>query len=70
VAHSHTNIADGDFAQYFPPQLEPSSVYPKIACGGPNDNGAVVVNLGNLPNATVSGESNTYGFVRFQGLIK
>jgi uncharacterized repeat protein (TIGR01451 family) len=67
---SYTNIADGDFAQYFPPKIEPSSIYPKIDCGGPNDNGTVVVNLGNLPNATVSGEASTYGFVRFQGLIK
>jgi uncharacterized repeat protein (TIGR01451 family) len=67
---SYTNIADGDLAQYFPPNIEPSSIYPKIACGGSNDNGAVVVNLGNLPNATVSGEAGTYGFVRFQGLIK
>jgi uncharacterized repeat protein (TIGR01451 family) len=68
---AYTNIADGDFAQYFPPNVEPSTVYPKINCGGPNVNGAVVVKLGNLNNATSPGQPpESYGFVRFQGVVK
>ena len=68
---SLTNIADGDTAQYFPPGVEPASVYPKIQCDGANTNGAIVVNLGDLPNATAPGTPNTsYGFVRFRGRVK
>ncbi|MEM6753732.1 MAG: hypothetical protein AAF630_12240, partial [Cyanobacteria bacterium P01_C01_bin.38] len=66
-----TNVGDGDAAQYFPPGVEPSTVYPKIQCDGTNTNGAIVVNLGNLPNATDPGTPNTsYGFVRFRGKVK
>lgn len=68
---SLTNTQDGDAAQYFPPGVEPSTVYPKIKCDGTNTNGAVVVNLKNLPNATAPGTPNTsYGFVRFRGRVK
>lgn len=68
---SLTNAQDGDFAQYFPPSIEPSTVYPKIKCDGLNTNGAVVVNLGNLPNATDPGEPNTsYGYIKFRGRVK
>ena len=68
---SLTNVQDGDFAQYFPPSIEPDTVYPKIKCDGLNTNGAVVVNLQNLPNATGSGTPNTsYGFIRFRGRVK
>ena len=68
---SLTNTQDGDVAQYFPPGVEPSTVYPKIKCDGANTNGAVVVNLSNLPNATAPGTPNTsYGFVRFRGRVK
>lgn len=76
----YTNTADGDIAQYFPPGIEPNTVYPTINCGKdatnqplPNDNGAVVVKLGNIPNATGTGTpvtSSAYGFVRFQGRVK
>jgi uncharacterized repeat protein (TIGR01451 family)/fimbrial isopeptide formation D2 family protein len=71
----YTNAADGDFARYFPPGIEPNTVYPKINCGRdplfpndptkflPNDNGAIVVNLSNQP-------VGAYGFVRFRGLVK
>ncbi len=71
----YTNAADGDFARYFPPGIEPNTVYPKINCGKdplfptdptkflPNDNGAIVVNLSNQP-------VGAYGFVRFRGLVK
>jgi trimeric autotransporter adhesin len=71
---SYTNIADADIAQYFPVGVEPSTVYSKIKCGGTNDNGAVVVNLGNLKSATgtlATDQANgAYGFVRFRGLVK
>jgi uncharacterized repeat protein (TIGR01451 family) len=77
----YTNAGDSDLARYFPPGIEPSTVYPNINCGKnatgqvlPNDNGAVVVNLGDRPNATgVPADDRTngaYGFVRFQGVVK
>jgi uncharacterized repeat protein (TIGR01451 family) len=78
---SYTNTADGDLAQYFPAGVEPSTVYPNIRCSKPdplnptmqlpNNNGAVVVNLGNIPKADSSGNPSTsYGFIRFRGLVK
>ena len=68
---SLTNDKDGDGAQYFPPGVEPSTVYPTIKCDGTNTNGAIVVNLGNLPNATAPGTPNTsYGYIRFKGKVK
>ncbi len=68
---SYTNVADGDAVRYFPPGDDPTKVYPKISCGGINDNGAVVVNLGSVPNATAPATPvGSYGFVRFQGLVK
>ncbi|MBE9216711.1 hypothetical protein IQ247_29345 [Plectonema cf. radiosum LEGE 06105] len=67
---SLTNVKDGDAAQYFPPGVEPSTVYPNIKCDGTNTNGAVVVNLENLPNATAPGTTGSYGFVRFRGKVK
>jgi trimeric autotransporter adhesin len=68
---SYTNSADGDFAQYFPPGIDPTAVFPKVNCGGTNTNGAIVVNLGDLPNATKPPTLNSYfGFVRFQGAVK
>jgi uncharacterized repeat protein (TIGR01451 family) len=77
---SYTNINDGDIAQYFPPGIEPSTIYPNINCGKnaagqiiPNDHGAVVVNLKNLPKATgtkaIDDAAGAYGFFRFQGLV-
>jgi uncharacterized repeat protein (TIGR01451 family) len=68
---SYTNIADGDTARYFAPGVDPTSIYANVKCGGPNDNGAIVVNLGNLPNATVPGTpAGAFGFVRFKGRVK
>ncbi|MDJ0617788.1 MAG: hypothetical protein QNJ63_13780 [Calothrix sp. MO_192.B10] len=73
---SLTNTQDGDNAQYFPPGVEPSTVYPNIDCDGDsntnvaNTNGAVVVNLGNLPHATEPGTpADSYGFVRFRAKV-
>jgi uncharacterized repeat protein (TIGR01451 family) len=76
-----SNVGDSDPARYFPPGIEPSTIYPNISCGKNaagqaflNDNGAVVVNLSNRPNATgILADDQTngaYGFVRFQGLVK
>jgi uncharacterized repeat protein (TIGR01451 family) len=77
----YTNVGGDDIAQYFPPGIEPSTIYPNISCGKdatsqslPNNNGAVVVNLGNRPQATgtkaTDDAAGAYGFVRFQGLVK
>ncbi len=77
----YSNIGGDDIAQYFPPGIEPSTIYPNISCGKdatsqslPNNNGAVVVNLGNRPQATgtkaTDDAAGAYGFVRFQGLVK
>lgn len=67
---SYTNDADGDIAQFFPP----GSALP-AACNGTaaqtEDNGAIVINLGNLPNATSAGTPTTsYGAVRFRAKVK
>jgi uncharacterized repeat protein (TIGR01451 family) len=66
-----TNMADGDAARYLPPGIDPTTVYPNIKCGGANTNGAIIFNLGNLPNATVPGApTGAFGFVRFKGSVK
>jgi uncharacterized repeat protein (TIGR01451 family) len=66
-----TNVPDSDAGQYFAPGADPTSVDPKINCGGANTNGTVVINLGNLPAATSPGTpANSYGFVRFRGRIR
>jgi uncharacterized repeat protein (TIGR01451 family) len=66
-----TNVADGDAARYFPPNSNPTAIYPNLNCGGSNTNGAVVINLGNLPNATAPGTpTGAFGFVRFKGRVK
>ncbi|MFB2773423.1 hypothetical protein ACE1AT_29745 [Pelatocladus sp. BLCC-F211] len=68
---SLSNIKDGDVAQYFPPGEDPTDVYPTVDCGGANTNGAIVVNLGDLPNATAIGTpTDSYGFIRFRGRVK
>lgn len=68
---SLTNTQDGDAGQYFPPGIDPKTVYPNINCGGDNSNGAVVFNLGDLPNAIAPGTpTGSYGFVRFRGKVK
>jgi fimbrial isopeptide formation D2 family protein len=69
IAHAYTNIGDGDAARYYPP----GSVLP-TACTQPvqtEDNGTIVVNLGDLPNAASSGTpANSYGFLRFRAKVK
>ncbi len=67
---SYTNDADGDTAQYYPP----GSTLPAVCDNAPaqlEDNGAIVVNLGDLPQATSSGTPTTsYGAVRFRAKVK
>jgi uncharacterized repeat protein (TIGR01451 family) len=77
----YTNAGDSDPARYFPPGIEPSTIYPNINCGKNatgqvllNDNGAVVVKLGDRLKATGiladDKAAGAYGFVRFQGVVK
>ncbi|WP_172892735.1 DUF11 domain-containing protein [Calothrix sp. NIES-3974] len=65
--------------RYLPPGVEPQTVYfnpsnpskKLVDCGGENTNGAIIVNLGDLPNATAPGTpTGSYGFVRFRGRVK
>jgi uncharacterized repeat protein (TIGR01451 family) len=67
---SYTNIADGDNSRYYSP-LEPLPDACKIKSTDlsppPNPNGAIVVNLGTLPAATIpTSTPGSYGFVRFR----
>jgi uncharacterized repeat protein (TIGR01451 family) len=66
-----SNVPDSDLGQYFSPGVDPKATYPNVNCRGANTNGAVVVDLGNLPNATAVGTpAASYGFVRFKGRVK
>ncbi|WP_299492715.1 GEVED domain-containing protein [Acaryochloris sp. IP29b_bin.137] len=67
---SYSNNADGDIARFYPP----GSALP-AACNGAaaqdEDNGAIVVELGNLPHATSAGIPKTsFGAVRFRARVK
>ena len=66
VPLAHTNVSDGDSARYYAPG-EPLPA----SCGGAvNDNGAIVVDLGDVPNATSPGNPvASYGSVRFQARV-
>ncbi|MEH2136067.1 beta strand repeat-containing protein [Nostoc sp.] len=71
VTESLTNTKDGDTAEYLSPGVNPTTNYPSIKCDGSNTNGVVVVNLGNVPNATAPGTPiNSYGFIRFRVKVK
>ncbi|MCG9889613.1 MAG: hypothetical protein MH252_00880 [Thermosynechococcaceae cyanobacterium MS004] len=69
IAYAHTNIGDGDAARYYPP----GSTLPS-ACTQPltgEDNGTIVVNLGEVPNATAPGTpADSYGFIRLRAKVK
>ncbi len=68
--YSYTNDGDGDTAQYYPP----GSTLPAACAAAPaqaEDNGAIVVNLGDLPQAIGSGTPTTsYGAIRFRAKVK
>ncbi|MEL6334991.1 MAG: hypothetical protein AAFQ76_20680, partial [Cyanobacteria bacterium J06626_26] len=71
----HTGANDGDSATYFSPGNDPATSFPGIDCDGDGDginantNGAVVVNLGDLPDATTNA-AGAYGYVRFRTRVK
>jgi hypothetical protein len=66
-----SNVPDGDLGQYFPPGVDPKGTYPNVNCQGANTNGAVVVKLGDLPNASAPGTPDaSYGYVRFKVHVK
>jgi fimbrial isopeptide formation D2 family protein/uncharacterized repeat protein (TIGR01451 family) len=69
TTYAYTNIGDGDSARYYPP----GSTLPS-ACTQPaltEDNGAIVINLGDITNSTGSGTpSGSFGFVRFRTQVK
>ena len=52
---------------YFPPLVDPSTeLGVSVNCGGPNTNGAIVVDLSDVPNATGDGVPlDSHGFIRF-----
>lgn len=65
-----TGNSDGIGGYYFPAGVEPSSTFPGLNCGGANDNGAIVVDLSDIPNATGEGTpANAYGFIRFRAVV-
>lgn len=70
----HTGANDGDSAIYFEPGIDPASRFPNIDCDGDgnginaNPNGAVVVNLGDLPNASTNAVG-AYGYVQFRARV-
>lgn len=67
---SYTNDADGDTAQYYPP----GSTLPAPCNNAPaqsEDNGAVVLDLGTLPESTAPGAPTaSYGALRFRAKVK
>ena len=69
TTYGYTNIGDGDAARYYPPgsTLPSACTQPALA----EDNGTIVVNLGDVPNATLPGDPvNSYGFLRFRAKVK
>jgi uncharacterized repeat protein (TIGR01451 family) len=70
ISNSMTNVSDSDAAQYFSPGSDPTSVYSKLNYNGANTNGAIVVNVGNLTNATSNTTPNSFGFFRFRAIVK
>lgn len=52
---------------YFAPGTDPTVTFPTLNCGGSNTNGAIVVDMSDVPNATGDGiPTNSYGFIRFK----
>lgn len=57
---------------YFPPSVDPSvALGTSINCSGTNNNGVVVVDLSDLPNATDQGTpTNSFGYIRFNVRVR
>lgn len=76
----YTGANDGDRAVYFAPGIDPASDsrFTDIDCDGDpgtsntNTNGAVVVDLGDIINASSAGNvvNDAYGYVRFRTKVK
>ncbi|MEM1241499.1 MAG: hypothetical protein AAGI45_16810, partial [Cyanobacteria bacterium P01_H01_bin.26] len=76
----YTGANDGDAVIYFPPGVDPASDsrFSGIDCDGDpntanvNTNGAVVVDLGNILNASGAGNvvDDAYGYVRFLTIVR
>jgi trimeric autotransporter adhesin len=69
TAFSYTNIADGDGGRYYAPGEPLPNACKKVSTDPipANPYGAIVVNLGNIPNASTSGSPlNSHGFIRFR----
>ena len=76
----YTGANVGDAAVYFAPGIDPAddSRFTGIDCDGnlstanENTNGAVVVNLGDIVNASSAGNvvNDAYGYVRFRTTVK
>ncbi|MEO1400355.1 MAG: SdrD B-like domain-containing protein [Cyanobacteria bacterium J06635_1] len=74
----YTGADDGDSAIYYGPGDDPAGDFPGIDCegdgiaGNANPNGAIVVNLGDITNASAatSVETESYGYVRFRARVK
>ena len=76
----YTGANDGDAAVYFAPGIDPAndSRFTDIDCDGDfstpnsNTNGAIVVDLGDIINASSAGSvvNDAYGYVRFQATVK
>ena len=68
---SLSNSDDSDAGQYIVPDVALTTIDPRLAGCGNNTNGAILVNLGDLPPAIGAGDPpGSYGFVRFQGRIR
>ncbi|MBE9137914.1 DUF11 domain-containing protein [Nodosilinea sp. LEGE 07088] len=70
ILASLSNTSDGDVGRYVAPGTNLTTLDARLSSCGSNTNGAIVVNLANLPQATSAGNPpNSYGFVRFQGRV-
>jgi uncharacterized repeat protein (TIGR01451 family) len=68
---SLSNSDDSDAGRYIAPNVDLTTIDFRLSSCGSNTNGAIVVNLGDLPDATSAGDpANSYGFVRFRGRIR
>lgn len=65
ITNNYTNNQDGDIGTFYPP----GTTLP-TACGtAANTQGAVVVNLGNIPSAKTN-PNGAYGYVRFRARVE
>ncbi|HEY9880144.1 MAG TPA: hypothetical protein V6D29_16935, partial [Leptolyngbyaceae cyanobacterium] len=70
ILASLSNTSDTDAGRYVEPGVNLTNLDARLSSCGNNTNGAIVVNLGTLPNATSAGNpAGSYGFVRFKGLV-